>query len=163
MASRFLFLPEAANLPATNAPAPGVDAQIRPYLAYSDTTDEACDWTFVAPQGLTGALTAVISYYMASATSGAVRMQAAIEAITDGDAIDMDGTSSFDTANSNGETVPGTGQYPSQLSITMTNADSIAAGDLCRLRFNRDADGTSGTDDAAGDLHVLAIELRDAA
>jgi hypothetical protein len=100
---------------------------------------------------------------MASATANNVRFQAALEAITDGDATDTDAASSFDTANSNGVAVPGTAGYIDQLSITMTTADSIAAGDYCRLRINRDADGTSGSDTATGDAQVLAVELRDAA
>lgn len=163
MATRLLFLPESANMPSSNMPAPGVDGQLRPYLAFDATTDESCDWSFIAPQGLTGTLSLVVTYRMASATTGSVRMQAALEAITDGDATDTSSASSFDTANSNGAAVPATAGLIDQLTITMTNADSIAAGDYCRLRFNRDADGTSGTDDATGDLQVLAIELRDAA
>lgn len=163
MASRMVFLPEAANLPASAMPAPGVDGQNRPYLAFDAAADEACDWTGIAPQGLTGAITVVVTYRMASAITGSVRWQAALEAISDGDAVDTDAASSFDTANSNGVTVPGTAGHIDQLSITMTNADAIAAGDYFRLRLNRDADGTSGTDDATGDAQVLAVELRDAA
>src|SRR5688572_607284 len=162
MTSRLLFLPEAANFPATNLPGPGVDGQLRPFLAFDATTDESCDWTFIAPQGLTGAITVVITYRMASATTGACRWQAALEAISDGDSVDTDAASSFDAANSNGATVPGTAGFIDQISITMTNADSIAAGDYSRLRINRDADGTSGTDDATGDAQILAVELRDA-
>jgi len=163
MATRCVFLPESANFPSTNMPAPGVDGQLRPYLAFDATTDESCDWSGVAPQGLTGALTAIITYRMASATTGAARWQVAIEAITDGDAVDTDAASSFDTSNSNGATVPGTAGHIDQLSVTLTNADSMAAGDYFRLRLNRDADGTSGTDDATGDAQVLMVELRDAA
>lgn len=163
MATRERFLPESANLPGSNMPAPGVDGQLRPFLAFDASTDESCDWTFIAPQGLSGTLTAIITYRMASATTGSVRVQVAIEAITDGDTVDTDSASSFDTANSAGATVPGTAGYIDQLSVTLTNADGMAAGDYCRLRFNRDADGTSGTDDATGDMQVLAIELRDAA
>lgn len=163
MSTIAVFLPESANFPATNFPAPGIDGQLRPYLGFDATTDESCDWTFIAPQSLTGALTAVVTYRMASATTGSARVQVALEAISDGDATDTDSASSFDTANSAGATVPGTAGFIDQLSVTLTNADSIAAGDYCRLRFNRDADGTSGTDDATGDLQVLALELRDSA
>jgi hypothetical protein len=163
MASRFVFLPETANLPSASFPAPGVDGQNRPFLAFDAAADESCDWTFIAPQDLSGAITVVITYRMASATANSVRWQAALEAITDGDATDTDAGSSFDTANSAGATVPGTAGYIDQIAITMTNADSIAAGDYCRLRLNRDADGTSGADDATGDAQVLAVELRDAA
>lgn len=163
MASRLLFLPEAANFPSSNMPAPGVDGQLRPYLAFDATTDESCDWSFIAPQGLTGAITVVITYRAASATTGAIRWEALLEAITDGDSTDTDAASSFDSTNSNGATVPGTAGFIDQISITMTNADSIAAGDYCRLRVNRDANGTTGTDDATGDAQILAVELRDAA
>lgn len=163
MSTIAVLLPDGAQLPSTNMPAPGVDGQQRRFLAFDAATDESCDWTFIAPTGLTGTLTAVVTYRMASATSGSVRMEAIIEAISDGDTVDTDSASSFDSTNSNGATVPGTAGYIDQLSITLTNADSIAAGDLCRLRFNRDANGTTGTDDATGDMQLLAIELRDAA
>lgn len=162
MATRHVFKPQAAEFPTSNfAPFDKVNA--RPVLMFDAATDETAYWTDIAAQGFTGAVTVVVSYMMASATSGAVRFQAQIEAITDGDATDLDATTSFDTANSAGATVPGTAGYIDQLSITMTNADSIAAGDYFRLSINRDADGTSGTDDAAGDCYVLSVELRDAA
>lgn len=158
-----VFTPYSAEFPATGGPALLKDAQERPYLAFDAAADENAYWTFIAPQSLgAGALTAVVTYRMTSATTGAARWQAALEAITDGDATDTDAASSFDTANSAGATVPGTAGYIDQISITLTNADSIAAGDYCRLRLNRDADGTSGTDDATGDAEVLAVELRQA-
>lgn len=163
MSTRFIFDPTSASFPSSNFPAPGVDGQSRPYLGFDATTDETCYWTGIAPQDLSGAITVVITYRMTSATTGACRWQSALEAISDGDAVDTDSTSSFDTANSNGATVPGTAGYIDQISITMTNADSIAAGDYFRLSVNRDADGTSGTDDATGDAEILAVELRDAA
>lgn len=163
MSTRCVFSPASADFPSSNFPAPGVDGQARPYLAFDATTDESCDFMGIAPQGLTGALTVVLTIRMTSATTGSVRWQAALEAITDADALDTDSASSFDTANSAGATVPGTAGHIEQISITMTNADSIAAGDYFRLRVNRDADGTSGTDDATGDAELLAVELRDAA
>ncbi len=159
MSTRAIFLPESAAFPTTNFPALLQDAQFRNYLAFDATTNETAYWTFVAPQGLTGALTLVVTYRAASATSGTALFDAAIEAISDGDAVDTDSASSFDTDNTpSSVTVPGTAGHIDQLSITMTNADSIAAGDYCRLRLNRD-----NADTAAGDLQVLAVELRDAA
>ena len=160
MATRHVFKPLAAEFP-TSAFALLDKINARPVLRYDAATDWSAYWTDIAPQGLTGTITVVITYMMASATSGAVRFQAQLEAVTDNDALDLDATTSFDTANSAGETVPGTAGYISQLSITMTNADSIAAGDYFRLSVNRDADGTSGTDDAAGECYVLLVELRD--
>lgn len=162
MATRAVFTPASAEFPAA-AFAALTKINDRLAVAYDAATDENVYWTSVAPQGLTGAITVVVSYIMASATSGAVRFQAALEAITTADATDLDATTSFDTANSNGATVPGTAGFMAQISITMTNADSLTAADYYRLRLNRDADGTSGTDDATGDCYVIAVELRDAA
>lgn len=140
-----------------------IDGQDRPYLAADDTTDETARWSFIAPQQLgAGALSVVITYRMATATTNSVRFEALLEAITDGDATDTDATASFGSTNSAGATVPGTAGYIDQLSITLTNADSIAAGDYCRLAVRRDADGTTGTDNASGDAHILRVELRQA-
>ena len=163
MTTRFVFTPESATLPSSNMPGPGVDGQGRPYLAFDATTQEACDWGFVAPEGLTTPLAAVITYRMASATSGEVRFEAFLEAISDGDSVDTDSASSFSTTNSAGATVPGTAGHIDQITITLANNDGIVAGDYCRLRFDRDSDQTTGTDDATGDAQVLMVELRDAA
>jgi len=162
MATRAVFAPFGAEFPSSNFPEITL-VNRRPALAFDAATDETAYWTGIAPQGITGALSIVISYIMASATSGSVRFQAQVEAITDGDATDLDATTSFDTANSAGATVPGTAGHIDQLSVTLTNNDSLAAADYFRLSLNRDADGTSGTDDAAGDCYVLAVELRDGA
>lgn len=163
MATRFVGIPYAAEFPAGNFPQLTLSNR-RPVLAFDASTDESCYWTFVAPQGLTGTLTLVITYAMAAATSGAVGFQAQVEAITDGDATDTDATTSFDSVNSSASTsVPTTAGYLDQISITLTNADSIAAADYCRLSLNRDADGSAITDSATGDAYVLVVELRDAA
>lgn len=162
MATRAVFTPTSAEFPASGFAVPSV-VNDRPVIAFDASTDENVYFTDIAPQGLTGTITALITYMMASATTGSVRFQAALEAVTDGDATDLDAGTSFDTDNSAGATVPGTAGHIDQLSVTMTNADSIAAGDYYRLRVRRDADGTSGTDDATGDCYVLAVELRDSA
>ena len=162
MATRFVFTPYSAEFPAANFPQLTLSNR-RPVLAFDAAADEACYWTGIAPQGLTGALTLLITYAMASATSGAVGFQAQIEAITDGDATDTDATTSFDSVNNSASTtVPATAGYIDQASITLTNADGLAAGDYFRLSLNRDADGSAITDSATGDAYVLAVELRDA-
>lgn len=157
--TRLILTPLAAEFPASNFPALGIDGQSRPYLAFDTTTAETCYWTFIAQQGLSGALTAIVTYRAASATSGTAAFSVAIEAITDGDSTDTDAGSSFDTANSpSAVTVPGTAGYIDQYSITLTNADSIAAGDYARLSLTRNV----SSDNASGDLQVLAVELREA-
>lgn len=163
MATRFVGLPHSAEFPASNFPQITQINQ-RPVLAFDAATDETAYWTDIAPQGLTGTLTLVITYCMASATSGTVGLQAQIEAVSDGDVTDLDATTSFDTVNNSASTtVPGTAGQIDQISITLTNADSLAAADYYRISVNRDADGSAITDSATGDLYLLAIELRDAA
>lgn len=159
MSTRAIFLPESAVFPLTNFPALLQDAQSRMHLAFDATTNESAFWTFVAPQGLSGALTLVLTYRAASATAGTAIFDAAIEAITAGDAVVTSTASSFDVDNvSSAATVPGIAGHIGQISITLTNADAIAIADLCRLRINRD-----NLDTAVGDIHLLAAELRDAA
>lgn len=160
--TRYVFSPFGAEYPASNFPQLLLSNR-RPALAFDGATDEECQWTFVAPQGLSGALSAVITYAAASATSGAIGFQVQLEAITDGDTLDTDAADSFDTANNSASTtVPGTAGYIDQISVTLTNADSIAAGDLCRLRLHRDADGSAITDNVASDIYVYSVELQEA-
>ena len=166
MATRAVFTPFAAEMDLTNFPqlqllTPGTGNIRRPVLSFDAATSEACFWTSLASQGLTGTLTAVISYVMASATTGNVVFRVQIEAITDGDATDLDAASSFDTANSATVAVPGTAGFIDQAAITLTTNDSLAVADYFRLRLDRDAANASDT--AAGDCHVLAVEFRDAA
>lgn len=160
MATRYTFTPEGASPIGSNNPEL-LRVNERFVLAFDAATDEACAWVAVAPQGLTGTLSLYVHYFMASATSGNLYFQAQIEAITPGDATDLDATTSFDTANSGNGTVPGTAGYAQAITITLTNNDSIAAGDVFRVRLNRDADNASDT--ATGDAYVYAVEFRDGA
>ena len=160
MATRYTLTPESANFPSSNFPA-FTRINERPVLAFDAGTDEKCYWSFVAPQGITGTLTLVLFLMAASATSGAVYFQAQVEAVTPADAVDLDAATSFDTANSGNATVAATAGYLFSISITLTNADSIAAGDLVRIALNRDADNASDT--ATGDVYLLAAEFRDGA
>lgn len=161
MATRAVFTPYSAEFPTTNFPRLQL-VNRRPVLSFDASIQEACQWTGVAPQGFTGTITALVNYIMASATSGLVDFEVSLEAVTDGDATDLDAVDSFDTVNSANATVPGTAGHIDQLSVTLTNADSIAAGDYFRLRVSRDADDATN-DTATGDCHVLAVELRDGA
>ncbi len=161
--TRFALLPLSAEFPASAFPQLTL-ANRRPVLAFDAATDETCYWTVFVPQGFTGTMTAVITYMMASATSGTVGFQMQVEAVTDADATDLDAGTSFDSVNNSASTtVPATAGYIDQISITLTNQDSAAASDYLRFSLNRDADGSAITDSATGDAYVLGIEIRDAA
>lgn len=163
MATRLILTPQSAEFPATNFPQILLVSR-RPVLAFDAATDEAAYWSAVAPQGMTGTWTAVLSLMMASATTGAVGFQVQAEAVTAGDATDLDAGTSFDTVNNSASTtVPATAGYLFQISITLTNMDSVAAADYLRFSVNRDADGSAITDSATGDCYLLAVEIRDGA
>jgi hypothetical protein len=156
--TRVILLPFAAEFPAANFPQLDV-VNRRPILGFDTTTDETCYWTFKVPQGLTGTINLIIDY-ITTVTSGTALFGAQIEAVTDGDATDLDAGTSFDTVNLHSAvTVPGTAGYIDQITIALSNVDSWAAGDYVRLALYRDVSG----DTAAADIQVLAVELRDAA
>lgn len=161
MATRAVFTPFAAEFPATNFPQLLLNNR-RPVLAFDAATSETCYWTMDAPQGLTGTQTAVLSYVAASATTGGVAFDVAVESISSGDATNLGATTSFDTANTGTDAaVPGTAGYLKQISVTLSNVDSMAAADLIRFSLTRNV--AHATDTATGDIQVLALEWRDGA
>jgi hypothetical protein len=162
MATRFVLTPYAAEFPAANFPQL-LQVNRRPALAFDAAADESCFWSLIAPQGLTASLAAVITYMMASATSGKVDFEIAVEAVSDNDALDLDANTSFDAVNTiTAPTVPGTAGYIDQITVALSNLDSLTAGDYFRLSLTRDANDASN-DTAAGDCYVLGVELRDSA
>lgn len=160
MTTVFTGHPYSAEFPSTNFPELR-NVNRRPVLAFDATTQQTCQWSCKAPQGMsTGTIVAVISYMMASATSGTTDWEVSIEAVTDGDATDLDAVDSFDTINSQSVTVPGTAGYIDEVTVTIVNGDIIQPGDYFRLKLSRDADDPGSNDTATGDAYVLSIELR---
>ena len=159
--TRFILLPYAAEFPAANFPELLL-VNRRPALAFDAVTNETCQWTVLAPTGwdTSPAPIAKIYYIMASAVAGNVDCDVDVEAITDGDAFDLDAGDSFDAVNSTDNvTVPGTAGYMDVVTVTLTNNDGSVASDYLRFRFTRDA----AQDTAAGDMYVLAIKIEDSA
>lgn len=159
MATRGIFTPFSAEFPASNYPILTLINR-RPALVFNDTTNQTCYWSMVAPQGLTSTYSFVITIMMASATTGDTDWDVAVEAVTSGDATDLDAGTSFDTVNStDNTTVPGTAGYAQQITVTLTNNDSMAAADYLRFSLTRDA----ASDTATGDAYFLVAEFRDSA
>ena len=158
MATGTIILPLEAGVPhSTNPPALALTNSRSWHLLFDDTTPETHYWQFAMPANYASGLTAKVLYSMASATADDVEFEVAIMAVSDGDSADM-ATDSFDTANAGHATVPGTAGYPDVITVTCTNADSVAAGDFVCVSLARDADdGTN--DDATGDAEVHAFWL----
>lgn len=128
-------------------------------LAYDASADESAMWSLYMPGDYASAPVLDVLYKMTSATTGSVRFEGRLAAITDGDTTDAD-AKAFATTNSAGDTVPATtAGKVGGFSITLTNADSLAAGDFVIVQLRRDADGTTGTDDATGDCEVISVRL----
>ena len=157
--TRASLSPLAAEFPAS-AYAALTTVNARPVLAFDAATDESAIWTFVAPQGLSGALSCVLSLIGNAAGTNSTYWEVSVEAVTSADANDLDAGDSFDTVNTGNVAMPATQGHMVQLSITLTNADSIAAGDLVRVKISRDAN--NGSDNFAADAYLLAAEIREA-
>lgn len=161
MATRAVLTPNSAEFPSTNFPQLLL-VNRRPVLAFDASTSETAYWTFTIPQGWTGTGTVVLSYMMASAVTGGVALDVAIEAVSSGDAVDLDAGTSFAAVNTGTDAaVPATAGYMEQIIITLTNDDGLAAGDYVRISIARNV--LHATDNATGDLYLLEAELRDTA
>ena len=155
------FDPDCMIPPSSNSPDRGV-AQNRTYLAFNAeaATNENCYTpAFRMPTAYTGSgtLKAAIGYFMASATSGDLKWDIAVEAVTDADAVDLDSASSFDTENTVTVTVPATQGHLDVATITLTNKDSVAAGDMVRLNIICDSVDAATT--TTGDANLLYVTL----
>lgn len=129
----------------------------KPRILFDDTTDEIIHWTLRMPQNYASAPVLKLQYSMASATTGNVIVACQVMAVSDGDAAAVD-TDSYDTVNTSAATaVPATAGYMDEISLTLTNADSLAAGDFAALKMSRDANNASDT--ATGDLELVAASL----
>jgi hypothetical protein len=132
-------------------------------LDFDGATDEEAVFESVLPRRYAGSgLTINTHWAFTSATSGSLRVQAAIERI-DVSSLDID-ADSFAAFQSAGGSAPGTSGQVIVVAVTFTDGaqmDSLAVGEAFRLKIRRDADGTSGTDDITTDAELLRIEVKE--
>ena len=160
MATGTVILPVVgASFPATN-PAALSFSSARGKLLFDDTIDESCLWTFRMPANYASAPVLKVQFSMASDHDPAhkVEFEGSIMAVTPQDAQNMD-ADSYDTVNRGNTTINDDLGYMEEVSITLTNADSVAAGDFVSLKLARDADATGENDNATGDAEVWAVSL----
>lgn len=126
-------------------------------LVFDASTREMAMWSLRMPVDYASGPVLKVMYKMASATSGNVIIEGRLAAVTDGDATDVD-AKAFAAANTSSATaVPGTAGFIDEISLTLTNADSLAAGDFTVVYLARDASNASDT--ATGDMEVVAASL----
>jgi hypothetical protein len=155
------FPPAAYEPPAANYATLNVRNQ-HPVLEFDTTTQETAIWSGVMPQHYAGGNIVVhVRWAAASATSGTIGWDATLERV-DAGTLDTD-ADSFATAQTiTAATVSGTSGVTSVTSVTCTagatGTDSVAAGDLFRVRIRRDV----ANDTATGDAQLFSVELREA-
>lgn len=129
-------------------------------LDFDATTGEAAIFSAVLPRHYAGGgITVYIHYAMSTATSGTCGWLVAFERIGDAQQdIDSDGFASDQTVTA--VTVDGTSGNVDIVNVAVSNGanmDSIAVGELFRLRIKRDV----ANDTATGDAELLAVELKE--
>ena len=144
----------AAELDDTSPPGIGF-VNSRRMLLFDTGTDEICYWSFRLPSNYSSTPVLKLQYSMTQAIAGTLQFEAAVMANSPGDAVSIF-VDSYDTVNSDSNTVPGTIHYPEEISITLTNNDAMIAGDFVWIKLNRDV-GVGG--DAEGDAELWNVTL----
>jgi hypothetical protein len=131
-----------------------------PCLDFDATTNESAIFRGIMPRHYAGGgITVYLHYAMSSAEADTVDWDVAIERIGDGQQdVDSDGFAAVNSVDNT--TVPGTSGLVDIVSVAFTDGadmDSVAAGEMFRLKVTRDA----ASDDAAGDAELYAVELRE--
>lgn len=130
----------------------------RPVLDFDTTTQEAAIFTGILPSDYAGGgITVTLWCALSTATSGTLGWDVAIER-TDAGGLDID-ADSFATAQTiTAAAVPGTSGQVMVMSVNIANGadmDSVAPGELFRLRVRRDV----ANDTAAGDAELLRVAI----
>lgn len=156
-----IFTPQANQPPSTNY-ATFNTRNGHMVLEFDTTTQEIAIFAGLMPRHYGGGNIVVsVDWMAATAVAGTGGWDATFERDADGgDDMDAD---SFATAQTiTAATVPATSGVGKRTSVTCTagaaGTDSIAAGDSFRLRLRRDV----ANDNAAGDLQLMTIELKEA-
>lgn len=165
------LLPQGAVLDDSSFPAINVNESTgtgtpRFYTADFDaTTDEIIYWTFTVPSNMAaGDWLLLVSWYTNDTGANEDAIWATqLAAITEADT-DTPLEHAASTYNSASENCNATeANRLIQTTVTITNTDSVAAGDLVQLRFWRDADDSSGDADNDGltsDAKVVSWRLK---
>lgn len=127
-----------------------------PCLDFDTTTAESIYFYFRADEYGSGDLTIDIDWYADTAASGNVVWDVQLACITPNtDSQDIE-TKTLGTTNTVTDSHLGTvNQRLHRATVTLSNTDSIAAGDWCVLKVTRDV--TDGADTMAGDASLVCV------
>lgn len=157
----FVFHPYNNEPPAATGTAATLDLRNNhPVLDFNPTFDTYGIFTGLLSRAYGGGGLTINIHWSATTSTGtstSCRWQASIEALIVQD-LDADGFAAAQSGSGNPNAELG---VETLTAITFTNGaqmDSLAAGEPFRLKINRDADGSSGTDDMVGDAELIFIE-----
>lgn len=132
-------------------------------LDFDATTDESVQFPGFMPRHYDGGgVTVTVGWMATTATTGTISLDVSFKSVTD-DADDLD-TKAFAAANNANPTAASLSGEVDYATITFTDGadmDSVAAGEYFRLNVARDADGTTSTDDMAGDMELVFVEIKE--
>lgn len=129
-------------------------------LAFDAAAAEYVLLSLQAPSGLTGPLYLDIDW-ATTATSGNVVWNVYVMAVTPADAGNILTTWGGAAVNTATTAAAGSAGVMTRTTVTLTNTDSMAAGDQVWLLAGRD--GASGSDTCAADAVVFGFTFRDSA
>lgn len=131
-----------------------------PVLEFDTTTAESAVFSGILPRTYAGGgITVYVHWMAATATTGTGGWTVAFERMSDA-TTDLDADSFAGAQTVTAATVPGTSGVVIVTNVAVTNGanmDSIAVGEAFRLKIVRDV----ANDSAAGDLQILAVELKE--
>lgn len=151
------FFPADDEPTATNYATLNLSATaLHPVLEFDTTTAEAAVFSGILPRNYAGGGITVYVTWAIAATSGTVGWTIEIE--RSNTSIGADSFASAQTITA--ATVSGTTLIPSVTNVAITdgaNMDSLAVGELFRVRLKRDV----ANDTAAGDAFFLGLEIKE--
>jgi hypothetical protein len=135
-----------------------------PTLDFDAATDEFALFTSILPRNYAGGGITISLVWGATSdvtTTHACRWSTQIERGDTGTDFDADSFAAVNTTGGNPSATSGAPTYTTIAHTSGAQMDSLAVGELFRLKVSRDADGTSGTDDMTGDAELYGIEIRE--
>lgn len=130
-------------------------------IAFDGATSQSVISPTMAVQGIETPLSITLMVCFPVATSGSAVFDVSVMAVSGGDAINLATTTSYDSVNTSAAiNAPASVNNPVSATITLTNADGVAALDFVKIKITRNP--ANGSDTIATDCYLISAILNDA-